>query len=263
MLTKAMVVILNPKLGTLTQNLFSLIMKYKNLVLLCLPFWLIINCAGAQPVVLNGGFSKIDPSTKFPVAWSNFMGDKQNYDFAMDSAAVPHGKYSITIASKNGDAGFGAVNCVIPYAFSGKSIRLKGYLKTEDVSGFAGFWLRIDGTTAFSNMQAENIHGTTDWKEYTIVLPYNDESAVNINAGALLSGKGKIWFSNVRVYIDGKPVEKLKPGSASMSEAQKDTAFLSGSGIADFAPTGQQVKNLALLGQVWGFVKYHLPKVKA
>ena len=33
--------------------------------------------------------------------------------------------------------------------------------------------------------------------------------------------------------------------------------------MAGFVPTGQQVKNLALLCQVWGFVKYHLPKVAA
>jgi len=238
-------------------------MRNRNLLFFLFITILGVNDCFAQPVVLNGDFKKINPADKLPDGWDNFMGDKQNYAFRLDSTGGQDGKPALTIASKNSDGNFGAYACVIPYTFKGHEIKLIGYLKTQDVTGFAGFWLRIDGTAAFNNMQDQNIRGTTDWKEYTITLPYDDKNAVNINAGALISGSGKIWFDNVRVFIDGKPVEELKPKTPELFPAQRDLAFSQGTGIADFEPTDQQVKNLALLCQVWGFIKYHLPKVAA
>ena len=44
-------------------------------------------------------------------------------------------------------------------------------------------------------------------------------------------------------------------------DAAADTAFSNSSGISSINADKQTVKNLALLGQVWGFVKYHLPIV--
>jgi len=218
-------------------------------------------CIAQAQVVLNGGLEKIDPVSKLPVAWQNFMGDKDNYDFKTDSGIVQQGKYSMSISSKNNDGNFGAVSCVIPYTFKGRQVQLKGFLKTENVTGYAGFWVRIDGTAAFDNMQKQNIHGTNDWQEYTITLPYDNKNAININAGALLSGKGKIWFDNIRLFIDGKSIEKASLSTSELFNAQKDTAFSKASGIGSIAGTEQELKNLTLLGQVWGFVKYHLPAV--
>ena len=58
--------------------------------------------------------------------------------------------------------------------FSGKSIELRGFMRTENVTEFAGLWMREDGdvpTLQFDNMQSRQIKGTTDWTEYSIVLP--------------------------------------------------------------------------------------------
>jgi hypothetical protein len=215
--------------------------------------------ASAQ-VLLNGGFEKIDPKSKLPVGWNNFMGD--SYAYKLDSTTVKEAKYSIIITPKKDNADFGAISCVIPYTFKGHNIQLKGFMKTEDITGgYGGFWLRIDGTSTFDNMAKENVHGTTDWTEYTIDLPYDDDKAININAGALLVGKGKMWIDNIRVFIDGVPVEKAKLKPAEVFKATIDTSFLAGSQIKLSAVTDQQIKNLTLLGQVWGFVKYHLPAV--
>lgn len=46
-------------------------------------------------------------------------------------------------------------------------------------------------------------------------------------------------------------------------DAAADTAFSNASGINNINVDRQTVNNLALLGQVWGFVKYHLPSVAA
>ena len=225
--------------------------------LFCLTF---CHTAPAQ-TVFNGDFENIDPKTRLPVAWWNFMGDN-NYTFKVDSTTVKHGKYSVAISSNNNSAGYGAIYCLIPHTFKGSKLQLKGYFKTEDVTGgYAGLWVRIDGTNAFNNMAKENVNGTSDWKEYTIDLPYDKDAATNINAGALLVGKGKMWIDDLRLYIDGTPVEKLAVNKANEFAAIIDTAFTGGSHIGQIAVTDQTVKNLALLGQVWGFVKYHLPAV--
>ena len=195
-------------------------MRNRNLLFFLFITILGVNDCFAQPVVLNGDFKKINPANKLPDGWDNFMGDRQNYVFSLDSNGGQNSVPALTIASKNSDANFGAYDCEIPYTFKGHEIKLMGYLKTQDVTGFAGFWLRIDGTAAFNNMQDQNIRGTTDWKEYTITLPYDDKNAVNINTGALISGSGKIWFDDVRVFIDGKPVEALKPKTPELFPAR-------------------------------------------
>ncbi|MEP6610924.1 MAG: S41 family peptidase, partial [Mucilaginibacter sp.] len=235
-------------------------MKKLLLLLLCLSCLMFCRKAPAQ-TMLNGDFENIDPKTKLPVAWSNFMGDS-NYSFKVDSNAVKHGKYSVAISSNNSSGGYGAIYCLIPHTFKGHELQLKGYFKTEDVNGgYAGLWVRIDGTNAFNNMAKESVHGTNDWKEYTIDLPYDENAATNINAGALLVGKGKMWIDDIRLYIDGTPVEKLAINTANEFAAQVDTAFLSGSRVSQITVNEQMVRNLTLLGQVWGFVKYHLPAV--
>jgi hypothetical protein len=110
-------------------------------------------------------------------------------------------------------------------------------------------------------MQGQNIHGTTDWKQYSIKLPYNSQKAINIVGGALLAGKGKIWFDNIELFIDGKPIENAVPKKVIRLKADLDTAFIRGSGINTIALDSQVIINLKLLGQVWGFLKYHHPAV--
>jgi hypothetical protein len=50
---------------------------------------------------------------------------------------------------------FSALTRTMPVDFTGTVIELRGWLKTEDVSGMVGLWLREDGPSgpvAFDNM---------------------------------------------------------------------------------------------------------------
>ncbi|EHQ28536.1 peptidase S41 [Mucilaginibacter paludis DSM 18603] len=200
----------------------------------------------------------IDPARHLPIGWTIYPQNTASaYDFKLDSTVKQQGKYSVSINSKTTGGGFGSMAFGIPQTFKGKEIELRGYLKMENVSGWAGFWLKIEGTQAFNNMQTQNLHGTADWTEYSIKLPYNDEEATNIAGGAVLSGQGKIWFDNVRLYINGKPIDQAQTKKLILKKADQDTAFSNGSGIASAKLSTQQILNLTLLGQVWGFVKYH------
>ncbi|GAA0742160.1 AraC family transcriptional regulator [Clostridium oceanicum] len=83
--------------------------------------------------------------------------------------------------------------------FVGKRMRFSGFIKTEEVEGWSGLWMRIDDasgvTLKLDNMQSRPITGTTEWNYYSCVLDIPEKGAI-INIGALLIGKGKIWFDN-------------------------------------------------------------------
>jgi len=222
-----------------------------------IAFIICINQAYAQ-VDINGDLEKIDNTRKLPAGWNYMAADMTtSYNFVLDSVEKQHGKYAMQISSKSADVNYASLNFNIAKKFKGNQIELRGFLKTENVEGSAGLWMGVDGTSAFDNMQNRNIRGTTPWTEYSIKLPYDDDKAVNIRAGALLQGKGKIWFDNVRMFIDGKPIEEAKIKIITLTKAETDTAFIHGSGITTIPLSVQIIKNLNLLGQVWGFLKYH------
>ena len=143
----------------------------------------------------------------------------------------------------------------------GKFITLRGFLKTEAVAGMAGLWMRLDsdeGMVGFDNMKRRNLKGTTEWTEYTIAMPY-DPAATEIVFGALLSGQGKVWVDDLQLLVDGKPYDQAPALVREETALDTDTEFIAGSGVAITDLTSQQVWNLALLGKVWGFLKYHHP----
>ena len=93
--------------------------------------------------------------------------------------------------------------------YLGKRVRMSGYMKTENVNKWAGFWFRVDGkrmgdVLAFDNMydgkKNRSIKGTSDWTKYEIVLDI-PSSATNLAYGALLGGTGQIWFDNITFEI--------------------------------------------------------------
>jgi C-terminal processing protease CtpA/Prc len=215
-----------------------------------------INKIYAQ-VDINGDLEKINKATKLPFGWTYPTSLLSTYNFALDSVEKQHGKYAVAIGSIGAGGEYASMGFNIPKVFKGKEIELRGFLKTENVEGAAGLWLAVDGTTAFDNMLGRNIHGNTPWTEYIIKLKYDDEHTTNIRAGAILQGKGKIWFDNVRLYIDGKPIEEAKIKIIALAKAEADTAFKNSSGIKSIPLDMQTIKNLGTLGQIWGFVKYH------
>lgn len=103
---------------------------------------------------------------------------------------------------------FGTANAMFPVDIaSGKTIHFSGFIKTENVSDYAGFWWRADvgnAAASFSNLRDEAPKGTTDWQRFDmdLVVPKNTTA---IYFGLLLAGSGTAWFDDLQVEIDGKP----------------------------------------------------------
>jgi C-terminal processing protease CtpA/Prc len=155
---------------------------------------------------------------------------------------------------------FSAFSRRLDVDFSGDTLELRGWLRTQNVEGFAGLWLREDakggGTVEFDNMEDRKLHGTTAWAEYRVSLPL-DSKARTIVFGGLLAGTGTVWLDEIQLLVDGKPVAEAPRIVRTPPPAEMDHEFDSGSRAtaADLAAT--PVENLALLGRVWGFLKYH------
>jgi hypothetical protein len=96
-----------------------------------------------------------------------------------------------------------------PGSLLGKRVRFSGYVRSREVTGWAGLWMRVDGpngeTLAFDNMQKRAIKGTGDWKEYQIVLDV-PASAQKIAFGLLLAGKGGVWMDDLKFEVVGTDV---------------------------------------------------------
>jgi hypothetical protein len=183
----------------------------------------------------------------------------------LDEAVVHGGKASGRIErTAASPSSFSTFSATLPIDFAGKTIELRGFLKTEGVAESCGLWLREDGdsaqSVAFDNMRTRGLRGTTDWTEYSIKLPL-EEAGVKLYFGALLAGEGKIWVDDLQLFVDGVPIEKASKITRPKTPLDTDHEFDAGSKVTIDAVTPRQVESLTTLGKVWGFLKYHHPKV--
>jgi C-terminal processing protease CtpA/Prc len=182
----------------------------------------------------------------------------------VDGKVVHGGRWSARIERQADSPGaFSSMTKSIPMDFAGTKIELRGFLRTEGVSDFVMLWLREDsesGTAAFDNMRRRQLKGTTDWAEYSITLPVAPE-ARQLFFGVLLVGTGKAWADDLRLLVDGKPVWEAPRFERPKTAIDLDHEFDGGSGTVLKELTKVQIENLATLGKVWGFLKYHHSQV--
>ncbi|MBI9067474.1 MAG: helix-turn-helix transcriptional regulator [Salinivirgaceae bacterium] len=140
-------------------------------------------------------------------------GNKPNsYSFGLDYSIYKTGSSSAFLESKDKKIeGFGTLmQTCSAEDYLGKRIKMTGYVKAENVTAWAGMWLRVDAKQtkkllSFDNMYDRPIKGDKDWKKYEIILDVPEESST-LNFGIMLNGTGKVWFDNLSFEV----VDKLK-----------------------------------------------------
>jgi len=101
--------------------------------------------------------------------------------------------------------GFGTVmQAFTPTKYLGKRVKMTAYVKSKDVTAWAGLWMRVDTdeehSVNFDNMENRPIKGTTPWTRYSIVLDVPQDS-IKLSYGALTIGEGEIWFDEFKFEI--------------------------------------------------------------
>lgn len=176
---------------------------------------------------------KSEPQTKTadlqpPTGWRKSGSHPENYEIYLDSTVKRSGKASGAIKSKPSatKGGFATMlQGIKPDNYRGKRIRLSGYLKTENVTDYSGFWLRIDDTESgwhldFDNMQNRPVKGTSDWKKYEVVLDVPDKAGL-IGFGVNLSGSGQVWVDDIQLEVVGKDIASTSLPITPEMEAMK------------------------------------------
>jgi hypothetical protein len=133
-----------------------------------------------------------------------------------DQAYLGHGSAFLKSKGPSVD-GFGTLmQSITAEQYRGNSVRLSGLVKSEEVTGWAGLWMRVDKGTemlTFDNMQKRPIKGTTGWQRYYVVLDV-PKDATRISFGILLQGPGQVWLNSTKFVIDAPargPSEKTLP----------------------------------------------------
>ena len=158
-------------------------------------------------------------SYKSLLDWSYWQSDPVKYEMSLETPSEVSGQNIFSIKSVVSKIDkFGALMKTIkPDAFLGKTVKMTGYVKSENVKNWAGLWMRVDyyGTAvlAFDNMQNRGVKRTTDWAKYEVVL-FVPQEATSISYGVLLDGTGQIWFKDVNFEIvdDSVPETGLNKG---------------------------------------------------
>ncbi|HZI15388.1 MAG TPA: AraC family transcriptional regulator [Myxococcus sp.] len=200
--------------------------------------------AGAQPQ---------EGAQKLPVGWYVTESAPKRYEAGVDTKSTCEGARSAYLRSLTPDEnGYGTfMQAFGAQDFRGKRLRFSAAVRTQDVDGWAGLWMRVEGPDpkqplAFDNMQSRALVGTIGCKRYDVVLDVPKE-ATTIMAGLIMSGTGQAWLDNVRfdeVDASVKVTDLLasKPLVASTGPA----------GLDDGAPVAKNDQlPLGRVGEVW------------
>ncbi len=148
-----------------------------------------------------------DGKKNLPEGWFVTESAPQLYEAGLDTQGACEGNRSAFLRSlQPTPTGYGTfMQAFGAGAFRGKRLRFSAMLRTEDVQGWAGLWMRVEGEDpkeplAFDNMQSRALVGTTGCKRHEVVLDVPQEAKA-IMAGLMLSGTGKAWVGAVRFEV--------------------------------------------------------------
>jgi hypothetical protein len=153
----------------------------------------------------------MNTKTNDPNGWMLAGTHPADYEMGVDPNCVHQGKSSGYLRSIGETAeGFATMMQVFKAdTFRGQKLQLSGFLKTKDVGGWCGLWMRIDGqdeeVLTFDNMNNRPVTGTTEWQPYNIVLQV-PESSATISLGVLLYKTGQVWANSLRIDTVGDEV---------------------------------------------------------
>jgi hypothetical protein len=150
-----------------------------------------------------------------PTGWFLAGSKPANYETSVDKTMVQNGHPSAYLKSMVPVTdGFGTLMQQISASdYVGKRVRLRAWVRSQDVGDWAGVWMRVDKDktmVAFDNMQNRAIKGTEPWKQCDVVLDI-PEDASGIFFGILLSGSGEVWMNDVSFEVVGKEVPVTSP----------------------------------------------------
>jgi erythromycin esterase-like protein len=169
---------------------------------------LVSGCADSDSLKLNLDFESIKSDHYELAGWDLF---EEGYNIALDKKVRYSGKYSLRIESDPDNSqykGSGSISYLYHGIQDNQRIKVTGFIKNESTNKDS-IGLFIGCYTVRGNSEnithSEQFFGTHDWQEYSVELVASKETKY-LTFGAILSGPGKIWVDNIRLFIDDNEV---------------------------------------------------------
>jgi len=151
--------------------------------------------------------TKVETQSSKIEGWFLAGNKPKSYKVGLDKSVYKTGGSSAFLESVDKTIeGFGTLmQTCLADEYLDKRVKMTAFIKSKDVSDWAGMWFRVDSkrtgqSLSFDNMQNRPIKGSTDWTKYEIILDVPEESAT-LNFGILLSGTGKVWFDDISFEV--------------------------------------------------------------
>jgi len=179
-------------------------------------------------MILGLSLSKNNLKAQKIEGWFLAGNQPKSYTIGLDKSNFKTGSSSAFLKSKDKKIeGFGTLmqTCSADQ-YLGKKIKMTSYIKSDDVTDWAGMWLRVDSREtnkllSFDNMQNRPIKGNTDWSKYEIILDVPMESGT-LNFGVLMFGTGKVWFDHITFEVVGDALKTEKENFINESPTNLD-----------------------------------------
>jgi len=168
--------------------------------------------------ITDKGESVMVTNNNAPDGWIMTGETPSDYETGLDNRIVHSGTHSAYLRSIDEKArGFATLMQQIKSdRYRGERLRFSAFVKSMDVRGSAGLWMRIDHSSgevlAFDNMMNRPIKGTNEWNHFSVVLDVPVKSEV-IAFGILLNGHGQVWMDELSFEIvdESVPVTEQNP----------------------------------------------------
>jgi hypothetical protein len=97
--------------------------------------------------------------------------------------------------------------------YLGQRLRFRARVRTDDVTGWAGLWMRVDRggkSVAFYNSSDKPIKGSTNWQDRSVTLDVPADADA-IVFGVIDNGKGQVWIDSLALEAVGPevPVDRM------------------------------------------------------
>ncbi len=146
---------------------------------------------------LNLGFEEVEGA--LPRAWTS----RSAAELAVVTDEKHGGARSLRIRAAAGD--FRAASTKHDAKpFAGKRVRVRGWIKTDQVADGAALWLRVDagaaGAAAFDNMYDRRVTGTAAWTAAAVEVDVPADGQTLI-VGVMMFGSGTAWFDDLALEV--------------------------------------------------------------
>ena len=166
--------------------------------------WAVPDFYEASFTVRNGGVESGSGDT--PTGWVHDSGDAQHQ--AAWSTESPHSgsRCLKTTVAAGADPSWISTRQSGIYIIGGAGYLLRGWVKAENVAGFAGWYLHVgnDSNPMLLNQNASAGGGTYDWQQVSaeFTAPADADRA---DLGTMLWGSGVAWFDDITLECTSEP----------------------------------------------------------